>query len=67
VTVDARQCREFLTPVQVARRYHLSPHSVWKLIREGKIPAYRRGDGPRFLIDAAEADAALLHPVKVAG
>jgi excisionase family DNA binding protein len=53
---------ELLTPAEAAERSPYSRQTIWRWIRQGKLPARRvpgRGPGFEYRIDSADLDARL--------
>ena len=44
----------YVTVKEVAAYYGVKPQTVWKWIREGKIPAYRIGKGRNYRLKLSE-------------
>jgi excisionase family DNA binding protein len=44
----------YVTVKEVAAYYGVKPQTVWKWIREGKIPAYRIGRGRNYRLKLSE-------------
>ena len=43
-----------MTAAEAAKRLHVSPWTIYRLARTGKLPSYRAGSAMRFTLDQIE-------------